>query len=243
MGAIIDLIIVFIIGVTLFFAVKNGFVKTALGALGFFIAAAVALAFCGPLGGALADGGFGDRVEAVVDSTVDKVVNAENYKGVFENDGEDENEKPSALSVLFTSFGASDAYTSLSDGYNAQVEKGLENAREYIKNGINEKAVPFCCDILAFLLIYFGMRLLIKIAEVVMGKLTELPVLKQADKLLGALMGVLLAVLRVSLFCVALKLLIPISGALGIDWLAQIDLNDSMLYSIFEGGNLLSALI
>lgn len=241
MGAIIDLLIAVIICVTLFLAVKRGFVKTALGTLGFFIAAAVAVIFCGTLGNMLAEGALGTKVETVVSSVVDGVISDESYDGVFESEDEDENK--SALSVVFSAFGAEETYDTVKAGYASQKEKGLEAARDYVKGCINEKAVPFCCDLLAFLLLYFGTRLVLKIAEGVIGKLTELPVLKQADKLLGIVAGLVLAALRVWLFCVVLRLLVPVGSAFGISWIAQIDLNDSVLYSLFEGGNIISALI
>lgn len=241
MGAIIDILIAAIICVTLFLAVKRGFVKTALGALGFFIAAAVAVAFCGTLGNALAESALGTKVETVVSSVVDGIVSDESYDGIFES--EDDGESKSALSVVFSTFGAEETYETVKAGYASQKEKGLEAARSYIKDCISEKAVPFCCDLLAFLLLYFGTRLVLKIAEGIIGKLTELPVLKQADKLLGVVAGLLLAALRVWLFCVALRLFIPIGSAFGVSWIAQIDLNDSVLYSLFDGGNIISALI
>lgn len=240
MGAIIDILIAVIICVTLFFAVKRGFVKTALGTLGFFIAAAVAIAFCGTLGNVLAEGALGTRVEAVVGSVVDDVVSVESYDGIFENE---DGESKGALSVIFSAFGAEETYDSVKAGYASQKDKGLEAARGYIKDCINEKAVPFCCDILAFLLLYFGTRLVLKIAEAIIGKLTELPVLKQADKLLGVVAGLLLAALRVWLFCVVLRLAVPVGGAFGVSWIAQTDLNDSVLYSLFDGGNIIFALI
>lgn len=239
MGAIIDILIAVIICVTLFFAVKKGFVKTALGTLGFFIAAAVAIAFCGALGNALAESALGTKVETVVSSVVDGVISEEDYTDVFDTDGDDK----SALSTVFSAFGAGEVYESVKEGYAERCSEGLEAARSYIKDCINEKAVTFCCDILAFLLLYFGTRLLLKIAEGIVGKLTELPVLKQADKLLGVVAGLLLAALRVWLFCVVLRLAIPIGSAFGVSWIAQIDLNDSVLYRLFDGGNIIFALI
>ena len=285
MGAIIDLIIVLIIALTVFFAVRRGFVKTALGTLGFFIAAALALCFCSSFGDTLQKSSFGSRIESFVDTAVDKVVDSESYKEIFGNnkdgaDEEDETEggetegseteasgaegseteesetevgegeesgdkedRKSALETLFSIFGAEDVYNSISEGYHEHCEEGLESARQYIKQGITEKALPFCCDILAFLILFFGLRLLIKLAEIIIGRLTELPVLKQADKLLGVIVGVLLSLLRVYLFCVVLKLLIPAAKTLNIDWIANINLDSSILFGFFDSWNFLSNLI
>ncbi len=240
MGAIIDILIAAIIILTLFFAVKNGFSKTAIGALGFFIAAAVALIFCGRLGSFVAESGVGDRIESAVDAAVDSIVNEENYVGIFE--AGDENGE-SALSLAFTVFGAEDVYKSISEGYHAHVSEGLASARAYIKGGLAEHAIPFCCKVLAFLALFLCARLILKIVEIVISKVTELPVLKQADKVLGALAGVLLAVLRVYVFCMALKILLPAAGALGFEKAAGINLGDSYLFSLFERYNILSKLI
>lgn len=241
MGAIIvNIIIALIIGTTMFFAIKNGFVKTALGALGFFIAATVAICFCSSLGGVISDGALGTRLEAAIDSAVDSVVTYENYEAVFEDD---EAEEDSALEKLFAVFGADNVPDSLREGYTEQRDKGLEIAKDYIKNGVKEKAVPFICRVIAFLVLYLGMRLLLKIAELVLDKLTKLPVLKQADKTLGALLGVMLSALRACVFCAAVRVIVPVSSALGLSFIANAGLTDALLYKLFDVGNLLNALI
>ncbi|MBQ3082272.1 MAG: CvpA family protein [Clostridia bacterium] len=239
MGAIIDIIIVAIIAYTIIMAVKKGFVKTVIGALGFFLAIAIAVAFCGPLADFLEEGGFGTSVSRTVDDLIDSNVDEENYEGIFNNeDGEE-----SVLLKICKTFGAADRYDDMSDNYNEWRDAGIASAREYLKTSIKGPAVDLCCGILAFLLVFVAAWILLKVAEIVIGKAVDLPVLKQANKLLGAISGVILAVVRVYIACLVIKWLVPVAGSFGWEWALNVDLTDSYLFNAFESVNFLSYLI
>lgn len=238
MGAIIDIIIIAIIAYTIIMAVKRGFVKTVIGALGFFLAIAIAVSFCSPLAAFLEESGFGTSVSRTVDELIDENITEENYHGIFDEDGED-----SMLFKICKTFGAEDRYDAMSDSYNEWREAGVISARNYIKESIKEPAVDLCCGILAFLIIFIIAWVILKIAEVVIGKLVDLPVLKQANKLLGAIAGIILAVVRVYIACLVIKWIVPVAGSFGWEWALNVDLADSYLYGMFESVNFLSYLI
>ncbi|MFR5864101.1 MAG: hypothetical protein ACLUFV_02325 [Acutalibacteraceae bacterium] len=50
--------------------------------------------------------------------------------------------------------------------------------------------------------------------------MTDLPILRQANKLLGLAAGVVLALLRVWLFCAVVRLLLPCADTLGLDFVS-----------------------
>lgn len=238
MGIIVDISIVAIIAFTVYMAIKRGFTKTVLGVLGFFLAVIIALIFCSTLASALKDGGFGTSVSIAVDRTVDDIVTGDNYETVFDNDEDGEK-----LLQFCRTFGAEDLYEDIEQEYSLWVVHGLESTRDFIKDTVREPAVDLCCNILAFLLLFIVARILLKVAEIIIGKVVKLPVLKQADKLLGIVAGVLLAVVRVYMFCLVLRWILPVAGSIGWQWAMDADLSKSALFVFFENINFLSILI
>ncbi len=239
MGAIIDIIIVAIIAYTIVMAVKRGFVKTVVGALGFFIAIAIALMFFSPLADFLAESGFGTSISRYVDRIIDENIDEDNYLGVFEAEGGEE----SVLLKICKSFGAEDSYEEMKGSYGEWRDAGIQSARNYLKSSIKEPAVNLCCGVLAFLILFLVARILLKIAEIVVGKIVDLPVLRQANQLLGGVAGVILAVVRVYVACLVIKWIIPVAGSFGWEWAINANVYDSYLFTLFEGANFLSYLI
>lgn len=239
MGTIIDIIIIAIVAYTIVMATKRGFVKTVIGALGFFLAIAIALGCYSPLAGWLKDSGFGTSISRAVDESIDKNINEDNYKGIFD----EEDGKESVLLKICKTFGAEDRYDDMSDSYNQWRDAGVDSARVYLKTSIKDPAVDLCCNILAFLLVFLVAWVLLKIATIVLGKFVDLPVLKQANKLLGGVAGVILAIVRVYLTCLVIKWILPVAGSFGWEWAMNVDLSDSFLYTMFENVNFLSYLI
>ena len=74
MSAILDILIVVIIGVTILFAVKNGFVKTVLSAASFLIALVVAFLFVSPVRDAFLESGMAVKVRSAVDESITSFV-------------------------------------------------------------------------------------------------------------------------------------------------------------------------
>ncbi len=238
MGAIIDIIIVAIAAYTIIMSAKRGFVKAVIGGLGFFLAVIVAIALCAPVADTLKEGGFGTSVSNAVDRVVEKKITAENYESAFDKD----DEKGSLYNICKT-FGAEDRYDDMKENYDEWRDAGVVSAQSYIKESIREPAVNLCCTVLAFILLFLASWALLKILEVVLGKIVDLPVLKHADKALGVVIGLPIAVLRVFVACLIIKWALPVAGSFGWEWALNTDLSDSFLYSAIEGINFLSGII
>ncbi len=244
MGAMIDIFIVLTIITTIVVAVRQGFVKTILGTFAFVIALGIAMLLCSPLSGAMQKGAIGEKMEGVVHSTIDNIVTEENYDKLFGADeAEGENaeltEDESLLRDLFDIFGAEEKYDEIESGYKGWVSDGLENARDYLKENVTETGVRVCCNVISFLILFIIARILLKVAEVVLDKVVELPVLKQANAVLGVVAGVLLAVFRVFLVCVIIKFITIVVNGAGLTFVGGMHPTDSYLYSFFSNINII----
>lgn len=89
----------------------------------------------------------------------------------------------------------------------------------------------------AFILLYLGSVLVLRLAAYLLDKLTDLPILRQANKLLGLAAGVVLALLRVWLFCAVVRLLLPCADTLGLDFVSRIDPSATFLFKFFYENN------
>ncbi len=233
MNAIIDIIIAIIMVVTVVVAKQKGFVKTMLGTLGFSLALSIAMAAHAPVADMLRDGTVGDKMEELVHSAVDNTVNEGNRDTLFkETDGND-----SQVEHLFVLFGAEEEYEEIDNTYRGFYDMDVEEIRTYLKDFITMPGADLCCKVLAFLIIFVIARIIIKIAEIVLDKVVALPVLKQANKILGVIAGFVLGVFRVFLFCSVMQIILPIASGLGIDWLASVSPDNSVLYALFESAN------
>lgn len=225
MGAVLDLIIVCIITVTVFLSAKRGFVKTALGSLGVVIALSVALIFSSTLSAKLQGGFVGDTVRPAVNGIIDSVVSERSVES-------DEDDSDGTLKRLCSVFGAESKGEKLQKECDALKDKGVEAVRDKVKETLTESGVALFCKILAFLLLFLGTRAAVKLAEIVLDKIVELPILKKANRLLGALIGLIPALFRTYLFCLIMRLLLPLLGDFGVKAAAS----DSVLYGFFCRG-------
>ena len=74
MGAVLDILIVVIAGLTVFFAVKNGFVKTVLSAASFIISLIVAFTLVGTVRDAFLDSALAGSVREAVNASITSFV-------------------------------------------------------------------------------------------------------------------------------------------------------------------------
>ena len=70
MSAILDILIIVIIALSIFFAAKRGFIRTLLGGTSFLIAVAVALAFINPVRDYLGNSSVADKARASLSDTL-----------------------------------------------------------------------------------------------------------------------------------------------------------------------------
>ena len=237
MSAILDILIVVIIGVTIGFAVKNGFVKTVLSAASFLIALAVAFLFVAPVRDAFLETmPFEEAAKRVESGMAVKVRTAvdESITSFVTDTSEEQAELPEFLTKLeFIGIDKDELQTKWNDWRSGNTETLKNELVGYVSEPVLRAVATFT----AFILLYLGSVLVLRLAAYLLDKLTDLPILRQANKLLGLAAGVVLALLRVWLFCAVVRLLLPCADTLGLDFVSRIDPSATFLFKFFYENN------
>ncbi len=226
MSFLLDFIIIAIIAITVYFAAKNGFVKTAISALSFVVAIAVTAAFASPLADALKEAPFAETVENAVTDMVKDSIADESGLAEFVNGESDGLNAILGLAGIEKSEFVSWYNESASGGDGA-----LTEVAKYIATPI----IDIIALLVAIILLYIGTQILLSIVAFFLNKLANLPVLRTANKGLGILLGVVLALFRVFLFCFVMNLLIENASFLNSDFLAGLDPESTFLFKLLGG--------
>ncbi len=218
MSAILDILIVVIIGVTILFAVKNGFVKTVLSAASFLIALVVAFLFVSPVRDAFLESGMAVKVRSAVDESITSFVTGASAE---------QEELPEFLTKLeFIGIDRAE----LEEKWNDWRTENTETLKNELVGYVSEPVLRAVATFTAFVLL----------AACLLDKPTDLPILRQANKLLGLVAGVVLALLRVWLFCAVVQLLLPCADTLGLGIVSHIDPANTFLFKFFYENNFFS---
>jgi uncharacterized membrane protein required for colicin V production len=194
MSMILDIIIIAIAAITVVASVKQGFVKSvakiATAGLSFF----VAYSFCGRLGQFIYDrfliGSFTDNVSKTVNNLLVKTGEQYDIAKLF-------NDMPRAFVDLLSRFGIdvnsiASQYGDITSGTSETVYELSQNIASPIAN-VTAVAIAFVALFLASLLVFM---LAFKLVDL----LCKLPVLKTANRMLGGVVGIVLAVFYVWVF-------------------------------------------
>ena len=238
MNAILDIIIVIIAVVTIYFAVKNGFVKTLLSASSFLLAVIITVVLLSPVKTAFMNTSAADNLRTRVESSIDEILVK---NGIEDVEQLVEKDSPSDFTQLLNKVGIGE--NELSTQFKQWKTEAGVDLRERLIDYLAEPVVNTVVTVAAVALLFFGSLILLKIATYVLDKVFTLPVLKTANKLLGVLLGVLLAIVRIYLFCIIIKLLLPYGQTLDIGMLSAINPEGTLLFRLFYDFNIFSFLL
>jgi uncharacterized membrane protein required for colicin V production len=226
MSFLLDFVIIAIIGITVYFAAKNGFVKTTVSALSFVISIALTAAFATPLEQALLDAPFAETVqESVADMVRDSILDEEGLQKFVNGETE-------ALDAVLSLAGVEKSdFIEWYNGANADGSDVLTQAAEYIASPI----VLLLAKLVAIIILFIGTQILLAIVAFFLNKLANLPILRTANKGLGVLLGCVLALFRIFMFCFVMNLLIDNAEFLNSDFLSGLDPQSTFLYKLFYG--------
>jgi len=96
--------------------------------------------------------------------------------------------------------------------------------------------------VLAFIILYFVIKLLLRFTAGLLTKLLDRPVLRKLNTVLGIILGVVLAIFRIFIFCFIANAIIEIAGALDIGFFKNIDPDDTILFNFFNNINIFNLL-
>lgn len=229
----LDVIIILIAAITIFFAAKNGFVKTLISALSFVIAIAITVTFAQPLSQTFKETAMAETIKEVTEEKItDYLLNSgegsRNFGALLGGENQGFNEfigvagfDASALNEWFT-----ENVFDLEAAYNEAIRAMAEK--------IAQPIIDTMALLLAIVVLFFGTRIVIMIVAKILDVIACLPVLKKCNKILGIILGIVLAFARICLFCFAISVVIENAEFLGSNIIESLKPDNTILYKFFS---------
>lgn len=227
MSFILDVILLLIAALTIFFAVKNGFVKTVLSALSFLIALIVALVLRAPVVALLEQTPVSEKVSEGIETVLSDLVteNASSLSTMIEDSG-------SSLHALLDTAGIE--HENLKEWLADRADKSDENLLAPLAEELTPKLTHALLNVIVFPVLFLLTLIVLKLLSAVLTGLTDrIGALKFANKTLGLIIGILLALFRMILFCVIAQLLLNVLNATGQTIPGDICREDTVLFKLF----------
>ena len=224
MSIILDIIIVAIILFNIIFAWKQGFVKMVLRSLTLVVALIAAFSFTAPV----RDYFLGtEQAEKWENKIYDSVIT------MLDGTESEEKEEPKIGNML-SALGLD------GDEITKEIEQWKETKKEEIKISVAEKCAPLllkaAVTFFSFLTLFISVAVCATVIVVIIDKSTELPVLKQANTLLGIIVGIVLAIAESSVFASLVQMILPYNTLGGI--FSGISVDGTYLFKIFCNYNI-----
>ena len=227
MSWILDIIVVAIIGLTVFFSVKNGFVKTAISAASFLICLLVTVIFVSPLSEALKTTSMAESIKETTESNINNFITDEKLGGIHDlAEGKSE-----GFNTLLRIAGIEQS--EIKAWYNENVQSESSDTADKLAAKISEPIVSLLASLLAVVILFLGTKLLLAAVSFILNQFAKLPVLHSCNKLLGVVLGVLLSVVRVCLFCFVVRLLVEHASFIGNGFISDLDPQKTLLFRLF----------
>ncbi len=233
MNIVIDLIIAAILIFNIIYGWKKGFVKMVLSSLAFLVAVVAAFMFVTPVRDFITDLPFAEKSEAAIH---EGVVN------LLDNIGKDTPEDEENYAELEEKFISMLEFTGLDlEKLTDDLKDWKENQSEELKLSIANNITPllhkavYTC--IAFVIIFIVVFIAAKILCVLLDKFTKLPVLKQANEVLGLVVGFVSALIQICVFTSVIQMAVPYNAVLG-GVLENVTADNTVLYGFFSNFNI-----
>jgi uncharacterized membrane protein required for colicin V production len=236
MSAVLDIIIAVIIGLSVFFGAKNGFVKTAINMGSVIIAVIVVALFAPKLQGVFLESSAADSVRAEINQRLADMVSSSD-----DNYNPDEVKKSSDFEKLLEIVGID--VEEFEKKWDTWKDNKTDELRDEMVNFISEPLIKAIAMLLSFIILFFGTIIALKLVAILLDKIMVLPVLKQANTLMGLLLGIAMAFIKVSVFVYVVNLLLPYFQAKDLSLLSKIDPANTILFKWFEKIDIISRIL
>ena len=220
----LDIIIILIVSLTVYFAAKNGFVKTAISASSFIIAILLTAAFATPVAEVIKESPLSVTVRNATEDRIEGILLEGSYEISSLIEGESEEFNKLLAVARIDKDDLLEKYVSMDPdkvAYNLAVE-------------ISNPIIDTVAIIVAIIIIYIGTQIILSVVSFILDKVCRLPVLKSCNKLLGIVVGVVLALLRACLFCFVIKILMENADFLGSGFIAELAPEKTLLFKTFS---------
>ncbi len=222
-----DLIILLIAVLSVLIAWKRGFVKTFISAVSVLVALVLTVLLTGPVTNLLEQTGVPDAVRGRIEQTLDDLA-SENADGDTKQLASD---PESPLAPLLETVGVD----------SAEFDQWLSEKQQLSKDAFRDALVTYVAapvtrlllSALAALTLFVGSLLLLKLAAFLLsGVIEQIPFLRGANHALGIVLGCVLAVLRILVFCFVLRALTNASVLASVPFFSEIDPEKSFLFRL-----------
>ncbi len=235
MAYVLDIAVVIVFGLMVYFGHRDGFIKTLAGTIAFVVALVLSSVLAGP----------------VSEIAYDKLVEPPVVTALEESIGDDSlaadsltaaiDKMPGFVKSQLTAQGINDGAALLQFANNA--EKG-ETAVDSIMNKLIGPVTKPVLEVVCSLLLFFLFQVIISLILKLLNVLTKLPVLKQANKTLGIVAGVVQGALwafliATLLYALAATGLVPmvsndlLDSTILVKWLADVNPLNTYMQEIF----------
>lgn len=228
MSLLLDLILLLIAGVTIFLAAKRGFVKTLLSTASTLVALVIVFLFTSPLTDLLESTALPDAVRTNTASVIDSLV---------EQQGAEDSQslaldRESELYTLLEGIGIDSE--SLSDWVTEHETMVKEEFRDELVAFVADSVTPMLLSAISVAILFFGSYIALKLLSFLLtGVVEKIPFVRGANHMLGVVLGVVLALIRILIFCTVVRVLLNTSLLSGLGALAGIDPDKTLLFRLF----------
>jgi uncharacterized membrane protein required for colicin V production len=201
MKFLIDLVLLLIIIGFTVVGFRKGFVKMALAFFKNIIAFLAAYIFCTPFAQWLKEQFFMEKAKLAIERKVADFLGANSATG---------SDIAPLLDSEHSGFASFIEKMGIDvDTINALYRNSDGSISEAVSEYIAEPCVTALSTALAFILIFIGTLILLKIASALLGLVTKLPIIKGTNRLLGALLGIILGVFWAFVATALIRLVVP----------------------------------
>ena len=217
MSIIIDLIILAILGVSIFFGYKNGLTKCVIKILAFFIALVVAAVFFKPVSNFIID-------KTLIDEKIEEAVVSIVKDDIEENGEIKEDTKLPETMVEYI---------------NETVKNTVNETKQNVVNTAAEGISQVTINVIVAVLLFVIARVALIFVSALSKIITDLPIIKQFDKVGGIAYGAIKALIIIFVIFAVISLVSPLIEETGIVTL----IDKSFVGSILYNNNLLLKII
>lgn len=209
MFLIIDLIILVISAFCIFLGYQRGLAKCAIKILSFVIALAISFMFYKPVGNII-------KKNTEIDDSIKGAITQ-----IIENDTEEDGQIKEESNLP----------QSMVDHINNEIKTNVNKTKEAVVTTAAEDISNTAINVISWIGIFIVVRLLLLILTLVFSVLTELPVLKQVDKIGGIIYGVLQAAIILFVIFTIISFISPMIEQTGIISMINKSFIGSVLYN------------
>lgn len=202
MGIILDLILVAIVLVFVYFSAKHGFVRTIVELAGFFIAIYLSLMLSGALSDVIYDG----LVHKPLTESVSNSVESTSVDSI--NDAVETiwNSMPKFVTSAADNFGVSkqSVANQISSASSSGKDAVVSTTVDYIAKPIIVNVIKACL----FLLLFVVLTVLVKILAKIINQMFNLPLIGGLNRGLGGVLGLFKGIIMAAAFCILISICI-----------------------------------